>query len=259
MDNVMGVLRKDLQLTRGRRWQQPLNNFTGQIHAVKINILQIMVDIFARAKLKDPNITKEAVKHIDLVCLLILKQGPNISNQEIVDFRNEIKRLQRIMQFYQIEAFLRYHSIYLELPKVKQLRFDLVSLLFEPGTYSDELDAKLNERLTKLKEISSVTEIMDIKDVEMMQIIGMGKSHWKKCPKQHYYGTNNSEQVTQCSKCSPQTNTSMFPISLEATCSNQLIRVGDYVGRPKSHPKVPGSNSTGERLARIKSLFSKQK
>ncbi|KAF2902957.1 hypothetical protein ILUMI_03226 [Ignelater luminosus] len=247
MDNVFGFLRKDLQSTRRERgWQQALNNCAGQMHAAKINILEIMVDMFARAKLKHPRTIKEAVKHIDLLCyLLMLKQGQGISNREMVDFKNELKRLQRIIQFYQIEDFLEYHSRYSELPRIQEIREVLPNLLFGPGNYTDKLDNTLKEKLTKLTGDVPAMEIMDTKEVEIIQIIGMGKTHWYKCLKQHYYGTNNLVQAIQCSKCSPPRTNSTFRIRPNEISSingiNQPVPTNSYVSylRYINNLKVP--------------------
>lgn len=199
MKFLLSGLNMDLQFIRDEwRWCS-LNKHLGQTYAVKIRILEIMVELFIGAKLHNYDITRQAVEHINLLCFLLEKQGSKVSNQQIIDFQNELKRLRRIIQFYQIKDFLA------KSPEIKKIHDEeVVSILFQPGMYTDELDAKINDQLAKLNNSTVANiELVDREDIKLKQLIGMGKSRWHQCVQQHYFGTNNlTDQVDLCNKCS---------------------------------------------------------
>ncbi|KAF2904002.1 hypothetical protein ILUMI_02173 [Ignelater luminosus] len=65
---LLPVLEMDLQFRHEQRWS-PLNKHLGQTYAIKLKILEIIVDRFADAKLQNYGVIRQAVKHIDLLFL----------------------------------------------------------------------------------------------------------------------------------------------------------------------------------------------
>lgn len=159
---------------------------------VSLDILDLISACYKKyIESKSTELKTEIFQQIDLICkvlefkfnhknVVILK----ISQQQQMDVKNEIRRLNSIIQFSMIISHSRYKSTK-STPQVKIAFDEAKALIFSYKIYNEE---ECLAALQKFQNAINVSGIVTKQERELIvKAMGLKAGHWFKCPNGHYY------------------------------------------------------------------------
>ncbi|XP_046965728.1 NFX1-type zinc finger-containing protein 1-like [Vanessa cardui] len=170
------------------------------MHFLYLNILEMMANIckkFKTAKLTE--LQDDLVKNISLISGFMRGNVRKISQQQQMDIRNEIKRLDSIIQLSKLLSSQNYKISCVSDPKVNEAMEAAKEMVLGIGIYKEDnaINAlKLFEDVIKASGIVTKTE----RDM-IVRAIGAKAGQWYKCRNGHFYSINQCGGAMVVGKC----------------------------------------------------------
>ncbi|XP_050350709.1 NFX1-type zinc finger-containing protein 1-like [Nymphalis io] len=166
------------------------------MHFIYLNVLEMLSNIynnFKTAKLTE--LHDHLLENFSLICCFLIKNINKISQQQQMDIRNEIKRMNSIVQLSKLLS----SNFYKFEPKVNEAMEAAKKMVLVIGIFKEDNAIKA---LKKFQDAIKVCGIVTKAERDMVvQAIGAKAGQWYKCPNGHYYSINQCGGAMVESKC----------------------------------------------------------
>ncbi|XP_047105810.1 NFX1-type zinc finger-containing protein 1-like [Schistocerca piceifrons] len=159
---------------------------------------------------------KKVMKQFDLLVCLIRERNTHMSQQEVIDFNQEINRFVRMAQLYSIERTFNFTSSHSS-EVIKALHKQAVQEVKSIERFTSIQDEKVKEILDKLNEACKVEVPLDNEIIrrEIVKTVGVTPGHWFRCPNGHYCVIGNhggAMHEGKCPDCGAKISGARYPV-----------------------------------------------
>ncbi|XP_064072681.1 NFX1-type zinc finger-containing protein 1-like [Vanessa tameamea] len=171
-----------------RKYKKKISLLQLNMHFMYLNVLEMLAKIYENFKTaKLTELQDELVKNISLISCFLIRNVRKISQQQQMDIRNEIKRLNSIVQLSKLLSSNSY-KISRSDPKVNEAMEAAKNMVLGIGVYKeDNAINALNIFQDGIKASGIVTKAE--RDM-IVRAIGAKAGQWFKCPNGHFYSIN---------------------------------------------------------------------
>ncbi|CAG9770858.1 unnamed protein product [Ceutorhynchus assimilis] len=180
--------------------RQPINKIELNAITSKTQTIVGIIECFKDAKCSF-NDKDESIQHVKILLEVLMRSEDHVTNQEVEDLEWEIQRLQRIVQFDDIQKSAQFRMASIR-PDVTKLKDNIKEVLLGNKRYTSFLDEAIKKNLNELiQKVDCAVQISDKERLEIVQALNFRQGHWYKCPNGHPYVIDDCGGANQISTC----------------------------------------------------------
>lgn len=177
-----------------------------QLDDISINSVKIKLSFMIKIlKITENNlngicVNKNTMKHLRVLFQHLSSIKYQFSEQAVEDFELELQRFNRIAQLFKIVEDPKQLK-----DKINDHYMSVCRIVNSIEKYNDSVDKILREQLMELQKlVNNYFTLSEAEKISIVQAVGLGKGHWFKCPRGHFYAIGEcggAMEVAVCNEC----------------------------------------------------------